>query len=62
VFTELNIHSLWALFRIRPALAELLAADLEISIVRLLDGNQVSAPARRELEELRYGIAIAQRK
>jgi transcriptional regulator with XRE-family HTH domain len=60
-FTELNIHSLWALFRIRPALAALLAADLETRIERLLDENQVSAPARRELEALRYGIAIAQR-
>ena len=60
-FTELNIHSLWALFRIRPVLAALLASDLETRIVRLLDENQVSAPARRELEALRYGIAIAQR-
>jgi transcriptional regulator with XRE-family HTH domain len=60
-FTELNIHSLWALIRIRPGLAALLAADLETRIARLLDENQVSAPARRELEALRYGIAIAQR-
>jgi hypothetical protein len=44
-----------------PALAALLAADLEIRIVRLLDENQVSAPARRELEALRYGVAIAKR-
>jgi hypothetical protein len=37
------------------------AADLDAAITRLLDDNQVSAPARRELESLRYGIAIAQR-
>jgi hypothetical protein len=60
-FTELNIHSLWALVRARPALAALLASDLDTAITRLLDDNQVSAPARRELESLRYGIAIAQR-
>lgn len=60
-FMELNIHSLWALFRIRPGLAAPLAADLETKIVRLLDENQVSALARRELEALRYGIAIARR-
>ena len=60
-FTELNIHSLWALFRIRPGLAAFLAADLETQIVRLLDENQVSPPARSELEALRYGIAIARR-
>lgn len=60
-FTELNIHSLWALFRIRPAPAALLTAELDTRIVRLLDENQVSAPARRELEALRYGIVIAQR-
>jgi hypothetical protein len=60
-FTELNVHSLWALIRIRPELAPPLAADLETQIVRLLDENQVSAPARRELEALLYGIAIARR-
>jgi hypothetical protein len=60
-FTELNIHSVWALIRIRPELAPPLAADLETRITRLLDDNRVSASARRELEALRYGIAIAQR-
>ena len=62
-FTELNIHSLWALIRIRPELAAepSLAADLGTRIVRLLDDNRVSIPARRELETLRYGIAIARR-
>jgi len=62
-FTELNIHSLWALLRVRPELAAAppLAADLEIRIVRMLEENRVSAPARRELEALRYGIAIARR-
>jgi hypothetical protein len=57
----LNIHSLWALIRVRPELAPPLAAGLETQIVRLLDENQVPGPARRELEALRYGIAIARR-
>jgi hypothetical protein len=60
-FTELNIHSLWALIRARPQLAPPLAPELTTTITRLLDEDQVSGPARRELETLRYGIAIAQR-
>lgn len=60
-FTELNIHSLWALIRARPSLAAPLAAGLDTAITRLLDDNQVSVSARRELESLRYGIAIARR-
>lgn len=62
-FMELNIHSLWALIRIRPKMAAspALAGELEAKIGRLLDENLVSAPARRELETLRYGIAMAQR-
>jgi hypothetical protein len=60
-FTELNIHSLWALIRIHPGLAVPVAADLETRIGRLLDENRVSAPARRDLETLRYGITIARR-
>jgi hypothetical protein len=51
----------WALIRARPALAAPLASDLDTAITRLLDDNQVSAPARGELELLRCGIAIAQR-
>jgi transcriptional regulator with XRE-family HTH domain len=62
-FMELNIHSLWALIRLRPDLAAspALAADLSAKIGRLLDENLVSVPARRELEALRYGIAMARR-
>jgi hypothetical protein len=62
-FMELNIHSLWALIRIRPGMAAdpALAGDLDSRIRRLLDENLVSAPARGELEALRYGIAMARR-
>jgi len=34
---------------------------MDTRIERLLDENLVSAPARRELEALRYGIAMARR-
>jgi hypothetical protein len=62
-FMELNIHSLWALIRIRPSMAAspALADELDTKIGRLLDENLVAAPARRELEALRYGIAMALR-
>lgn len=62
-FMELNIHSLWALIRIRPGMAAdpALASELDTKIGRLLDENLVSAEARSELEALRYGIAMARR-
>jgi len=46
-FTELNIRSLHSLIRVRPALARPVAGDLQATITRLLDEDQVSAPARR---------------
>ena len=60
---ELNIHSLWSLIRIRPDMAAgpALVGELDTKIGRLLDENLVSAPARRELEAVRYGIAMARR-
>ncbi len=62
-FTELNIHSLWALIRIRPGMAAdpALASELDAKAGRLLDENLVSASARCELEALRYGITMARR-
>ena len=51
-FMELNIHSLWALIRIRSGMAAdpALSGELEARIGRLPDENMVSAPARGELE------------
>jgi hypothetical protein len=62
-FMELNIHSLWALIRIRPGIAAdpAVAGEMDTKIGRLLDEELVSAPARRELEALRYGIMMARR-
>ncbi|WP_283136166.1 helix-turn-helix domain-containing protein [Rhizohabitans arisaemae] len=62
-FVELNIHTLHALIRIRPELLNdwSLAAELNGKIGALLDENLVSASAERELEALRYGIAMQAR-
>jgi hypothetical protein len=37
------------------------AEELQAKLERLLDENLVSVAARRELDALRYGIAMAQR-
>ena len=62
-FMELDIHSLWALIRIRPGVAAdpAVAGELDTKIGCLLDENLVSASARRELEAVRYGITMARR-
>lgn len=62
-FMKLNIRSLWALIRIRPGMAAdpALARELNRKIGRLLDENLISASARRELEALRYGVAMVRR-
>ena len=62
-FLELNIHTLWSLIRVRPELIRdvPVAEELQAKLERLLDENLVSATARRELDALRYGIAMARR-
>jgi transcriptional regulator with XRE-family HTH domain len=62
-FLELNIHTLWSLIRIRPEMIRdgPVADELQGKLERLLDENLVSTAARRELDALRYGIAMARR-
>jgi uncharacterized protein (DUF2126 family) len=62
-FLELNIHTLWSLVRVRPEMIRDIpvAEELQAKLERLLDENLVSATARRELDALRYGIAMARR-
>lgn len=62
-FLELNIHTLHVLIRMRPEMVKdpAISTELNSKIERLLDENLVGAQARRELEALRYGIAIAAR-
>jgi transcriptional regulator with XRE-family HTH domain len=62
-FLELNIHTLWSLIRVRPEMITGLpvAQEMAAKVERLLDENLVSAAARRELDALRYAIAITRR-
>jgi hypothetical protein len=62
-FLELNIHTLWSLIRVRPEMIRDIpvAEELQAKLERLLDENLVSAAALRELDALRYGIAMARR-
>ena len=62
-FLELNIHTLWSLIRVRPEMISdsPVAQEMAAKVERLLDENLVSAAARRELDALRYAIAITHR-
>ena len=62
-FLELNIHTLWSLIRIRPEMitGPPVAREMVAKVERLLDESLVSAAARRELDALRYAIAITRR-
>jgi hypothetical protein len=55
--------TLWSLIRVRPEMIRdtSVADELQAKLERLLDENLVSAAARKELDALRYGIAMAQR-
>jgi transcriptional regulator with XRE-family HTH domain len=61
-FLALNIHSIWALLAIRPHLLRSGAAGraLRERLPMMLDGGQLSARARRELEGIRYAIRLAE--
>ena len=63
-FLELNIHTLWSLVRVRPEMItdQLVSQELAGKVEQLLDENLVSADSRRELDALRYAIAIARRR
>ncbi|PYC72354.1 transcriptional regulator [Streptomyces tateyamensis] len=61
-YLDLYIHTLWALLTARshllhsePISTEILRARLEI----LLDGAQISARSRRELDGIRYAVRLA---
>ncbi len=62
-FLELNIHTLWSLIRVRPEMITdpPVAHDMAAKVERLLDENLVSTASRRELDALRYAIAITRR-
>jgi hypothetical protein len=62
-FLDLNIHTLHTLIRVHPDLLTdpAIAVELSVKVEHLLDQGPIAAPARGELEALRYAIALAAR-
>ncbi|WP_311766878.1 hypothetical protein [Streptomyces rhizosphaericus] len=61
-YVELNIHTLWTLLTARPELLRSgnAAVVLWERLPVMLDSREISAPARRELENIRYAIRLAE--
>lgn len=62
-FFDLNVHTLWALVAARPNLLRpgtLIGNELRASLPVMLDGRELSARSRRELEGIRYAIRLAE--
>ncbi|MEU0104901.1 helix-turn-helix transcriptional regulator [Streptomyces sp. NPDC006251] len=61
-YVELNIHSLWSLLTVRPNLLRSGAAAraLRDRLPVMLDSQELSARARRELDSIRYAIRLAE--
>lgn len=61
-YVDLNIHTLWALLATRPQLLRSghAAVALRARLPVMLDSREISAPARRELEGIRYAIRLAE--
>ncbi|MDV5147169.1 transcriptional regulator [Streptomyces sp. SBC-4] len=62
-FFDLNVHSLWALLAIRPALLRTSGEAgrvLRQQLPVLLDSRELSRRARRELEGIRYAIRLTE--
>ena len=60
-YTDLYVHTLWALLAARPDLLRRgVPARLRERLPVMLDSHEVSAPARRELDGIRYAIRLAE--
>ncbi|MCX4508913.1 helix-turn-helix domain-containing protein [Streptomyces sp. NBC_01619] len=61
-FLDLNVHTLWALLSLRPALLRQggTGRALRDRLPVMLDGPELSARARRELEGIRYAIRLSE--
>ncbi|RDG38041.1 helix-turn-helix domain-containing protein [Streptomyces corynorhini] len=61
-YVDLNIHSVWSLLQFRPNLLRSGAAAraLRERLPLMLDSRELSAHARRELENIRYAIRLAE--
>ncbi|MEV7024178.1 helix-turn-helix transcriptional regulator [Kitasatospora sp. NPDC093558] len=61
-YTDLYVHSIWALIVSRRGLLESCphtARELVGRVIPLLDGNTLSMESRRELESVHYGLRIS---
>lgn len=61
-YVDLNIHSVWALLKIRPNLLRSGAASraLRERLPIMLDSRELSTRGRREMENIRYAIRLAE--
>lgn len=59
-YTDLYVHTLWALLAARPALVRTAARTLRDRLPIMLDSREISAQARRDLEGIRYAIRLAE--
>ncbi|GGS52101.1 transcriptional regulator [Streptomyces cinerochromogenes] len=61
-YVDLNIHSVWSLLQVRPNLLRSGAAAraLRDQLPIMLDSGELSASGRRELENIRYAIRLAE--
>ena len=61
-YVDLNIHTVWSLLQVRPNLLRSGAASraLRDRLPVMLDGGELSARGRRELENIRYAIRLAE--
>ncbi|WP_424211177.1 helix-turn-helix domain-containing protein [Streptomyces sp. BI20] len=61
-FFDLTVHTLWALVSARPGLLRTSRAGRELRdlLPVLLDGTELSADSRRELDAIRYAIRLAE--
>lgn len=61
---DLNVHSVWSLLANKPGLPAgdpSLARDLRRRVALLLDSGSVSQQARRELDQVHYGLKLSTR-
>ncbi|MGW2180185.1 helix-turn-helix domain-containing protein [Streptomyces sp. NPDC001732] len=62
-FFDLSVHTLWTLLAARPNLLRpgtQVGNDLRAFLPVMLDSRELSARARRELEDIRYAIRLAE--
>ncbi|MFI0778042.1 helix-turn-helix domain-containing protein [Streptomyces sp. NPDC021212] len=61
-YVDLNVHTLWSLLTAKPVLVRSGSAAIALRerLPVMLDSRELSVPARRELESIRYAIRLAE--